>query len=307
MDWKNYEKKVYEYFQKRFPQALIKKNIKLPGNLTHTKREIDILIETQVYGFGFQIAIECKNWNHKLDIEDVGAFIDKLKDVGITKGIMISKYGYSKPAHQRARSELHVQLQVLNFENLPEFYGFWGVAYRGDIGAIISAPNGWVVNSNIKKEMLIDMLCLIHPCEFSPEESGKNRQFMYFNLLPIRENSNLRKTFEEQDFEVNKKYPESKIKYWMENIDKGQITFRQIDYFELNYTEFTAGFESDCFYGYLVYAVPKDYNADDIARLKYVIEELHLLRIAGIDPTNSHKYWQKIHLIRPKRQITCQG
>ena len=57
-----------------------------------------------------QLVIECKNWNSKLDVADIGTFIDKLKDIGIYKGIIISKFGYTEGAYRRARSEVYVQL-----------------------------------------------------------------------------------------------------------------------------------------------------------------------------------------------------
>ena len=96
---------------------------------------------------------------------------------------MVSKLGYSKGAHQRAKSEFEVQLQVLDFENIPDFYGFWGNPYRGHLGALISAPNGWVVNAKIPHELYEQMLCFIHPFEYTFEKAMKNKQFMYFQIV----------------------------------------------------------------------------------------------------------------------------
>ncbi len=294
MDWKKYENKVYDYFLTRFPNALIKQNIKLKGKLSNQNREVDILIETQIYGVSMLLAIECKNWKTKLDVADVAVFIDKLRDIGITKGVMISKHGYSMAAHNRARQEDGLQLQVLTFENLPEFYGFWGIPYRGNFGAIISAPNGWVVNSNVPSDMRIDVLCFIHPLEFSPEESGKKKQLIYSNILPIIENFSLDIYMKMQDDTVKFKYPKSKIDYWTENINQRNVIYRKINYVELDYLEITSALETDYFFIYFVYSLSNNYLHDDIARLRYIMNELKLIVVKDLEPTDSHGFWEKL-------------
>lgn len=294
MNWKEYENKVLEYFTERFPNCKIGKNIKLSGNRSQTLREIDILLTTTVFGCSMDLVIECKNWNSKLDVSDIGTFIDKLNDIGISKGIMISKLGYSEGAYKRARSEVNVQLQVLNFENIPEFYGFWANSYRGNLGAIISAPNGWVVNNDIPHERRIDMLGFMHPMEFKPEVASKKRHFMYFQIFPIINGKDLEDTLKEQDEIVKSNDPNSKIKYWKEEIENGIVSYRQIDYKKDNYVEFTGAVEADDFFFYCVCATPPDYNPDDLARLKYVMNKLHLIKIDGVDPTDSHEAWKKL-------------
>src|ERR1039458_3799620 len=109
MNWKEYENKVLEYFTKRFPNSKIDRNIKLKGRKSNTPREIDILLTDTSFGVSMQLVIECKDWTSKLDVADIGTFIDKLNDVGISKGIIISKLGYSVGAHNRARAEVNVQ------------------------------------------------------------------------------------------------------------------------------------------------------------------------------------------------------
>ena len=87
-----------------------------------------------------------------------------------------------------------MQLQVLNFENMPNFYGFWANAYRGHLGAIISAPNGWVVNSDLSPDLLPDMLGFLHPMEFTPRVASSKKHFMYFQIYPIIDNKDLKTT-----------------------------------------------------------------------------------------------------------------
>lgn len=292
MTWKEYENKVLDYFTARFPDCKIDRNIELPGRLSKTPREIDILLTATVFGCSMQLVIECKNWNSKLDVADIGTFIDKLNDVGISKGIIISKLGYSEGAYNRARTEVNVQLQVLDFENMPGFYGFWANAYRGHLGAIISAPNGWVVNNDVPSDLLLDMLGFMHPMEFTPRIASEKKHFMYFQIYPILEGNNLKITLEEQDEIIKNKFPKSKINYLEEKIESGNVTYRQINYIEDNYVEFTGAVECDDFFFYCVCTAPIDHNPDDLARLKYVMDKLHLVKIQGVDPTNSRDVWK---------------
>lgn len=303
MNWKEYEIKVFDYFKARFPDALITKNAQLPGKLSGTARDIDVLLESQVFGHSLQIAVECKNWSSKLDVADIGSFIDKIKDVGISKGVMVSKVGYTEAAHQRARTETGVQLQVLDFDNLPTFYGFWANPYRGDLGAIISAPNGWVVDANIPPQLLPDMLCFIHPFEFSAAEAKKRHASMYFQIYPNVDNHNLAKAFEAQDLAVSKRDPDAQIAYWQERVPGGKVSYRKIQYCKEAYTEFTAGVQADDFFAYCVCDVPNDYQPDDLARLRYVMEKLILIKLHGVDPTDSHSSWQRV-LKKAKSQGT---
>jgi Restriction endonuclease len=294
MNWKEYENRVLQYFKVRFPEAIITKNAKLLGGLSGTPRDIDILIESQIFGHSLQIAIECKNWNRKLDVANVGSFLDKLKDVGITKGAIISRLGYSESAYQRARNEIGVQLQVLDFENMPDSYGFWGYPYRGNFGAIISAPSGWVVDSEVSSELLKVMLCSIHPFEYTRAESQRKQQYMYFQIYPILDDHNLEKTFKEQDKIVKQKDPTSLIKYWNEIVNQRKVMYREIQSSNNNYTEFTAGVEMDDFFVYCVCIAPLKFLPDELARLRYIMSDLELIKLINIDPTDSHESWSRL-------------
>ena len=292
MEWKDYEKQVLEYFKMRHTDGVFKTNIKLPGKLSKTPREIDILIEIYISEFTLRIAIECKSWKSKLDVADVGSYIDKLKDVGISKGIMISKFGYSEGAHARAKSESELQLQVLNFENINSYIGFWGNPYRGNVGAIIPAPTGWVINSNIPENWLPDMLCLIHPFEFNIHESINRKSFMYFQISPF-EKIDLKLRLQEQDKVVLQKDPESKIEYWEEEINEKKYLFRKISCKKKGISELTCGIEMDNFFSYCVYSLPDNYTLDDISRLRFIMKEACFIKMLGIDPNNSHEIWKR--------------
>jgi hypothetical protein len=298
MKWKEYEQKALDYFKAKYPEAKIDRNLKLPGRLSGIPREIDILIDSQVYGVSLQIAIECKDWESKLDVADIGTFIDKLKDVKITKGVVLSRSGYTEAARVRARSETEVQLQVLDFDNLPSFYGFWGNPYRGHLGAIISAPNGWVIDNNTPSNLLPHMLCYLHPFEFTIAEAQCRKQWMYFQIYPVIDGIDLAKSFGDQEAKVKETDPEAKITRWEENTQQGIIYFRRIISTLKHYTEFTGGVQADDFFAYCVCQVPNDFLPDDLARLRYVMNGIRLIKLKGVDPNNSHQSWKRIVAFR---------
>lgn len=301
--WQEYEQKVLDYFQCRFPNARIEKNVELPGRYSETAREIDVLLSTTVFGCSIQVAIECKDWATKLDVAVIDSFIAKLDDVGISKGIIISKKGYSDPAYKRARKEIGVQLQVLDFENLPSFHNFWANPYLGNVGAIVYAPNGWLVNIQKPSNFRGGAICTLNPFEFDTNEAYSRRQFMYFNINWVFDGNGLKKLLSEQDDVVMSKWPKSKIDYWEERYNKGgSIHYRKIQYPERGFSEFTGGLECDDFFVYCVSIVPMDHRPEDLARLQYVMNELILLKLEGVDPDNSHDAWTEFLVGKPENQ-----
>jgi hypothetical protein len=308
MTWQEYEEEVYQYFKGRFPNATIRKDVKILGRKSEVERQIDILIEEQIVGHSVQIAIECKNWQSKLDVQDVESYITKLDDVGISKGVIISKEGYSETCYTRATKEIGLQLQVLDFENLPEFHHFYGVPYRGNLGAIISAPNGWLVDTKVPSQAIGNLLCFIHPFEFSSEESGKRQKLLYFQIMPkiesiitldesggdsIEEGITLEAILKEQNKNVMRNDPKAKIKSWNETKGEKEVVFREISYSDGDHIELTVGVEVKNIVAYCVGQLPLKYLPDDVARIRYVIESAVYIEMEGVDPENSHEEWKK--------------
>lgn len=298
MNWQEYEEKVFNYFKSKFKTATFQKNARLNGKLSGTLREIDVLIEEQVYDFVIPIVIECKNWNYKLDVADIGSFIDKLNDVGISKGVIVSKCGYSNAAYIRALKETDIQLFILDFENLDEFHGFWANPYAGDCGAIISAPSGWVIDSYLSlREMQRIGQCIMYPMGLTPKEASDKKLFMYFSILD--EGRNIKDVFDKQNEIVLYKDNNTKIKSWDSDLKIGKVLFREIQYAKDNYTEYSIGLNTDRFHCYCVIASTNDDKKYNLARLKYVMNEIIFIIIDGVDKKNSHKAWHR--LIPPKK------
>lgn len=90
------------------PRWTLAKQQRLPAlRDSTTSREIDVLVTGSVAGHRVQIAIECKNYSRRVDIEKMDSFINKLRDVGIPPqyGIFVSVQGFQRGALRRAREE----------------------------------------------------------------------------------------------------------------------------------------------------------------------------------------------------------
>lgn len=95
-------------------------------------REVDILIEREMYGHKLKIAIECRDRSRKDDIEWIDGLIGKYKNLKIDRIVAVSKSGFSSPAIDKAREN---RIDIRTYEKLletdwpREFYelGFLGI------------------------------------------------------------------------------------------------------------------------------------------------------------------------------------
>ncbi|CAL65857.1 restriction endonuclease [Christiangramia forsetii] len=72
-------------------------------NESGQKREIDILISSNINSFELKIAIECKNFNKKVPVKEIEAFQSKCERIkDIHKKVFVSSLGYQKDAIQAA-------------------------------------------------------------------------------------------------------------------------------------------------------------------------------------------------------------
>ncbi len=94
--------------------------VKLPSRLDPSRdREIDVLLETQVGPYPFQIPVECKNWGDPVGIEDIDAYQGKLNELGLNLrgAIYVSAGGYRSGAVSKADS---LGIVLLDIEGLTE-------------------------------------------------------------------------------------------------------------------------------------------------------------------------------------------
>jgi hypothetical protein len=84
----------------------VERNVRLPSLSDPTQiREIDVLVTGNVAGYPIRIPIECKNYNKRITVGQIGDFKDKLDDVGlpVRDSLYISVAGFGRDARRRAR------------------------------------------------------------------------------------------------------------------------------------------------------------------------------------------------------------
>lgn len=179
MDWKEYEIYITRHFQRLFPEASITHDVHRYGLISKTKRQIDILIEQELAGFNLSIIIDCKYFSKKINIKHVETFLSFLLDLKVSKGIMITNHGYSKAAYNRANYDTQdVELQIMNFEDLEKYQGFIGIPFSGSHCAVVSAPDGWILDNNPKGPYLASL----YPAGLSQEEAFHTEGFIYLSF-----------------------------------------------------------------------------------------------------------------------------
>lgn len=145
--WKDYEGQIFDLLKSHYPDSDVSLDVKLPGRLSKTDRQIDVLISGDIAGNKIRIVVDGKLFNKKVDVKAVDSFIGFVRDVGAHKGILVSQRGFTEAAIQRAyNDELDIELDILSFEELKAWQGFEAIPYREPNGALISAPFGWIID-----------------------------------------------------------------------------------------------------------------------------------------------------------------
>lgn len=101
--------KEFEYLTESIFRKLIKnpdietveQNVMIDG--IDGKRQIDVLIKSEVAGITIITVIECKDYNSKISVGKIDEFHSKLLDINANKGILVSKKGFSSTAVKKAK------------------------------------------------------------------------------------------------------------------------------------------------------------------------------------------------------------
>jgi hypothetical protein len=92
-----------------------------PNNV---EREVDILLEQNIFGMAMRIAIECRGRSRTDDIEWIDSLIGKFQNLDVHKVIAVSKSGFSKGAITKAAAssiETRTLKQALDTDWSAEF------------------------------------------------------------------------------------------------------------------------------------------------------------------------------------------
>lgn len=102
-DGKAYESMVHSVYSslcKDERLTFVDKNIFLAG--PDGDRQIDVLVKHIHAGIEYVTAIECRDFAQKLTVSHVDAFASVVSDIKASKGILVSRKGFSKTAIQKA-------------------------------------------------------------------------------------------------------------------------------------------------------------------------------------------------------------
>ncbi|EIB6900972.1 restriction endonuclease [Acinetobacter baumannii] len=81
-----------------------------------TERQFDIYWEYVLAGHTYKTVIECKDYDSKISIEKIDAFIGKLNDFPGLRGLYATKQGYQKGAHTKANVH-NIDLLIIREQN----------------------------------------------------------------------------------------------------------------------------------------------------------------------------------------------
>jgi len=102
--------------------ATVERDVHLLGRRSAASRQIDILVRGRIFGLdNASLAVDCKCWKAKVDVADVGTFLDLLEDVGADLGLLMTTKGYSAAAKERARQARGVRAEVVTLDELRQW------------------------------------------------------------------------------------------------------------------------------------------------------------------------------------------
>lgn len=87
------------------PGVTVQRNVYVPAVNSTRKREIDVLLTSDLAGYPVRVAIECKNEKTATGAPQIDAFVGKLVDIGIPvqHGIYVAASGYTGGGIARAK------------------------------------------------------------------------------------------------------------------------------------------------------------------------------------------------------------
>jgi len=90
---------IYRELLRGDPDVEIDRNVRVAAPEGY--REVDVLIRTKVGPFSLTTIIECRDRKGAVGIEQIDAFHSKMRDLKASKGVMVSRNGFSRSARQK--------------------------------------------------------------------------------------------------------------------------------------------------------------------------------------------------------------
>lgn len=136
--WKRFEKLGARMIATLSPGAQVVYNDSIRGRLSETDRQIDVSIRSHNGGSEHLAIVQCRDYKGPLDVNAVGEFDSVIRDVGASRGIMISVHGWTQSARTYARALGIDLLRLVDAENKvwAEYFGDTPVTFK----QVVKAP-----------------------------------------------------------------------------------------------------------------------------------------------------------------------
>lgn len=276
MNWKKYEKEIFEIFRNEYPDAEITLDSKIVGRYSKRSRQIDILIEQYVAGNRLRIAIDAKFFNKKIDVKTVENYISMLNDIEAHKGLLITNVGYSQTALNRAYYDpTDIELDILNFDELKEFQTEYALPFAGNYAVDLFAPFGWIIDARSCPNWLATLY------QRGSEFDVKMDEWMYVNLWNRKVNNEnvhdllkiQKNRFEQGNYEVEIEY--------LNTIKRkdSKVVLRKVKYKKHPISEYTGFIEFEDFIFYIVMFSPVKLHKKNIRKMENILTTITPRRI----------------------------
>jgi len=276
MNWKKYEKEIFEIFRNEYPDAEITLDAKIVGRYSKRSRQIDILIEQYVAGNRLRIAIDAKFFNKKIDVKTVENYISMLNDIEAHKGLLITNVGYSQTALNRAYYDpTDIELDILNFDQLKEFQTEYALPFAGNNAVDLFAPFGWIIDARSCPNWLATLYQ--RGAEFDVEMD----EWMYVNFWNRKENDDTvddllkiqKDEFEQGNYEVEIEY--------LNTIKRkdSKVVLRKVKYKKHPIPEYTGFVEFEDFIFFIVMFSPVELSNKNIRKMENILTTITPRRI----------------------------
>lgn len=280
MGWKDYEEYIHKHFVKLYPDTKITHNVSKLGFISKLKRQIDILIESEVAGCHLNIVVDCKYFNTKVNIKTVESFISFLQDVKANKGVLITNKGFTKGAEQRAKNDSHqdLEIKIIEFNDLEKFQGFWGIPYRESAGVVLPPLDGWLLDG---EQRIPYVLATLYQIGLSFEEAISRKEFIHVYITIKNDiHPNIENLLTYQEESKIEWFPECKIEYFETQTRKDVRTkLRLITLPEIPLLDYTWFIDFNDFIFYCSLVTPEDAKSKNLKKLEKIIKEAMPLRI----------------------------
>ncbi len=280
MNWKDYEKEVYQYLAQMYPEAEITYDAKITGLYSKKERQVDVLIEDEVAGMPIKIAVDAKYFSRKVDIKCVESFISMIGDIGANQGLLITQKGYSDAAIKRAHyGPDKIELDVLNFEDLKNHQGLGAIPYSGENSILLSAPFGWVIDNKRRP----DILACLYQRGLDLKKAQENLEWMYLNFWHKSEKaSSIVELVEMQNKGMEARYTNLCIneRRSPKRTDNRNTYIRVVTSDQLPCQEITGYIDCDECIVFFVLFTKKELESRNLRKLAYILKYAEPARIA---------------------------